>query len=557
MPGTLHTVRAVLRLPSLRRLVPAFLAFSITEWASWIALVVYAHSRGGPAEAGVVACVVFLPSILVAPIASWFGDRRPRARVLTAAYAVLSLSMAATAVALVAAPPIVGYLMATVAATTITLVRPAHAALLPEIVRTPDELAVANAASGTAEGLGALIGPLLAGLLIGLGGPAAVYAAIAILTLGSTVIVLPLALAAHPLVTPTAVPRHGLLRELGAGLRTVAGDRRLFAVMAILSGTIALLGAFNVLLTVIAIDLLGGDESTIGYVAAIAGLGSVLGAGATSLLMGRERLATVYVLAGALFAGAVALIGLDPGPVAILACVVAAGVGWAFVYVEALTLAQRLAGDDVMSRVFGIMEATMMASQALGALLVAVLIATVGVMSAIVVSGLAFGVVVALAAPTLIRADRLVPSRVRQLRALRAVPTFGPLSAPVLERLATGATTISVDAGRRIITEGEIGDRFYVILSGEVDIATAAGVHRTEGPGDSFGEIALLRDIPRTATVTAVGPTELLAVDRAPFIEALTGQPRSQALADAESNRRLDADKEADLLAARGGPAGG
>jgi MFS family permease len=558
MSGALHTVRAVFRLPSLRRLVPAFLAFSVTEWASWIALVVYAYSRGGPAEAGVVACVVFLPSILVAPAASWFGDRRPRARVLTGAYAVLSLSMAVTAVALIAAPPIVGYAMATLAATSITLVRPAHAALLPEVVRTPDELAVANAASGTAEGLGALIGPLLAGLLIGLAGPAAVYGAIALLTLGSMLVVLPLALAARPLITPTAVPRHGLLRELGAGLRTVLGDRRLFAVMAILSGAIALLGAFNVLLTVIAIDLLGGDDSTIGYVAAIAGLGSVLGAGATSLLMGRERLATVYVLAGALFAGAVALIGLNPGPVAILACVVAAGVGWAFVYVEALTLAQRLAGDDVMSRVFGIMEATMMASQAIGALAVAILIASVGMTSAIVVSGLGFGVVVALAAPTLIRADRLVPSRVRQLQALRAVPMFGPLSAPVLERLATGATTISVDPGRPIITAGEIGDRFYVILAGEVDVTTAAGDHRREGPGDSFGEIALLRDIPRTATVTSVAPTELLAVDRGPFLEALTGQPRSRALADTESARLLDADADTDarIVTAGGGPAG-
>jgi Na+/melibiose symporter-like transporter len=266
-----------------------------------------------------------------------FGDRRPRARVLTGAYALLSLSMGATAIALVAAPPLVGYAMATLAATCVTLVRPAYAALLPEIVRTPDELAVANAASGTAEGLGALIGPLLAGLLVGLAGPAAVYASIAILSLGSTLVVLPFGRAARPLVVVPAVPRDGLLRELGAGLRTVVGDGRLLAVMAVLSGAIALLGAFNVLLTVIAIDLLGGRESTIGYVAAIAGLGSVLGAGATSLLMGRERLATVYVLAGALFAGAVAVIGLAPGPVVILACVVAAGVGWAFVYVEALT----------------------------------------------------------------------------------------------------------------------------------------------------------------------------------------------------------------------------
>ncbi len=544
MTGALVTVRAVLRLPSLRRLIPAFLAFSITEWASWIGVVVFAYSQGGPVEAGVVAGVVFLPSIIVAPAASMVGDRWPRARVLAGAYAILAASMAATAVALVFAPPIVAYAMATVAATSITLIRPAHAALLPEVAQTPDELAIANAASGTVEGLGALIGPLLVGVLVGIAGPAAVYATNALLALGSTLAVLPLARASRSLAGVTAaLPRgHRLGRELAAGLRAVAHDRRLIAVMAILSGAIALLGAFNVLVAVIAIELLGGDESTIGYVSAVAGLGSVLGAAGTGLLMGRERLATAYVAAGALFAGAVALIGLGPGPVVILACVVAAGLGWAFVYVEALTLAQRLAGDDVMSRVFGVMEATMMASQALGALAVPVLIATVGMLPAIVVCGVAFGVIVAIAAPTLIRADRLVPSRLRHLRALRAVPMFGPLSGPVLERLANGATPLSVDPGAAIVTAGEVGDRFYVILSGDVEVTTPSGGVRRQTRGDSFGEIALLRDIPRTATVVAVTPTELLALDRGPFLEALTGQPRSRALADAASRRRLDSD---------------
>ena len=444
MPGALGTIRAVLRLPSLRRLIPAFLAFSVAEWASWIGVVVYAYSRGGPAEAGIVAGVVFIPSIIVAPAASTFGDRRPRTQVLGAAYAILALSMAATAVALAVAPPLVAYVMATVAATSITLVRPAHGALLPEVAQTPDELAVANAASGTVEGLGALLGPLLAGLLIGVAGPAAVYGANALLALGAVVAVLPLARGALPVIEAPAARAESLRAELGAGLRTVLDDRRLLAVMAILSGAIALLGAFNVLLTVIAIELLGGQESTIGYVAAVAGVGAVVGAGLTSALMGRERLATIYVGAGALFAGSVALIGLDPGSVVVLACVVGAGMGWAFVYVEALTLAQRLAGDDVMSRVFGVMESTMMASQAAGALVVPLLIAVFGPTAAITACGLGFGLVVAVAAPTLIRADRLVPSRVRQLQALRRVPMFGPLSAPVLERLATSSTTMWV-----------------------------------------------------------------------------------------------------------------
>ena len=288
MPGALATIRAVLRFPSLRRLIPAFLAFSVAEWASWIGIVVYAYSRGGPAEAGIVAGVVFIPSIIVAPAASTFGDRRPRTQ-------VLALSMAAAAVALVVAPPFVAYVMATVAATSVTLVRPAHGALLPEVAQKPDELAVANAASGTVEGLGALLGPLLAGLLIGAAGPAAVYGANALLALGAVVAVLPLARGAIPVLEAPVARTEGLLEELGAGLRTVLGDHRLLAVMAILSGAIALLGAFNVLLTVIAIELLGGQESTIGYVAAVAGVGAVVGAGLTSALRACEETSGVCV----------------------------------------------------------------------------------------------------------------------------------------------------------------------------------------------------------------------------------------------------------------------
>jgi len=216
--------------------------------------------------------------------------------------------------------------------------------------------------------------------------------------------------------------------------------------------------------------------------------------------------------------------------------------GWALVYVESLTLAQRLAGDDVMSRVFGVMESTMMASQAAGALVVPLLIAVFGPTAAITACGLGFGLVVVAAAPTLIRADRLVPSRIRQLQALRRVPMFGPLSAPVLERLATSSTTMWVEPAEAIVTAGEPGDRFYVILSGEVEVMPLAGGRRTLTGGESFGEIALVQDIPRTATVTASVATELLALDRGSFLEALTGQPRSRALADAVSRRRLAAD---------------
>jgi len=458
---------------------------------------------------------------------------------LFAAYLCEAVAMGVTAVAMAFGPALVAYAAATLAATSITLARPAHAALLPEIVETPDELAIANAASGTVEGLGALLGPLVTGVLVALGGPAAVYLAAAFLATGSTIAILPIARHAppRPLGEEHARTVYGLL---AAGFHAVLADRRLLAVFGILAGVIALLGAFNVLIAIIATDLLGGDDSTIGFVAAVSGLGAVVGAGATGLLAGRERLATAYVGAAVVFAVAVALIGFDPPPGAILVCVAAAGFGWAFVYVEALTLAQRLAGDDVMSRVFGVMESTMMASQALGALAVPILTAAFGTLAAIVASGIGLGLVVLIAGPTLIRADRVVPDHARKLRAMRAIPMFGPLSAPVLERLVNGAHVEWVEQGKAIVTEGEIGDRFYVILMGSVEVTNSAGVHRHQGVGDSFGEIALIRGVPRTATVRAIDTVELLALDRGSFLEALTGQPRSRALADAESQRRLD-----------------
>jgi MFS family permease len=540
MRAALRTTRAVIGRPVLRRLVGAFLAFSVTEWASWIAIVTFAFTRGGPAEAGLIACVVFVPSILVAPAASIVGDRRPRAWMLLAAYLSEALAMGLTALAMAFGPALLAYAAATLAATSITLARPAHAALLPEIVETPDELAIANAASGTVEGLGALLGPLVTGLLVALGGPAAVYLAASVLATGSTLAVLPIARHAPPRPLHIDEAHRTVLGLLGAGFHAVLADRRLTAVFAILAGVIALLGAFNVLVAIIATELLGGDDSTIGFVAAISGLGAVIGAGATGILAGRDRLASAYVGAAIVFAVAVALIGLDPPGGIILVCVAAAGFGWAFVYVEALTLAQRLAGDDVMSRVFGVMESTMMASQALGALAVPILTAAFGTLAAIVASGVGLALVVLIAGPTLIRADRVVPDHARKLRAMRAIPMFGPLSAPVLERLVHGAHVEHAAAGQAIVTEGEVGDRFYVILEGAVEVTNHAGLHRRQAAGESFGEIALVRGVPRTATVSAIERTELLVLDRASFLEALTGQPRSRALADAESQRRLD-----------------
>ena len=124
---------------------------------------------------------------------------------------------------------------------------------------------------------------------------------------------------------------------------------------------------------------------------------------------------------------------------------------------------------------------------------------------------------------------------------IRAVPMFAPLSGPVLERLAGGAQSVTAAAGEAIITAGEPGDLWYVIVTGRAEVAVNGVISRRLGPGDSFGEIALLHDIPRTATVRALEPTELVTIERDPFLEAMTGQPRSHAIVSEVAARHLEA----------------
>jgi hypothetical protein len=210
--------------------------------------------------------------------------------------------------------------------------------------------------------------------------------------------------------------------------------------------------------------------------------------------------------------------------------------------VAATTLTQRLAGDDVMTRVFGLSEATQTFAEALGALAVPILVVAFGTTGGIIAAGLALALVALAAVPVYLGAERTDPGLLRDIRLLRGVPMFEPLSAPVIERLATGAVRLSVTSGATIVREGEPGDRFYVLAEGSAEVLVAGRAARVLGGGDVFGEIALLRDVPRTATVRAVTPVELLALDRAPFLEALTGQLRSRRLAADVAARRLASD---------------
>ena len=567
MTRRLGVLAAVFASPLLRRVEGAYLLFAFAEWSTWVAVIVYAYGRGGSFEAGIIACVSLAPSVLLAPIVAGLGDRFDRDRVLLGTYVVEAVVMAATALALlIGAESVVVYALAIVAANLISNSRPVHAAFMPEVSRSPDELTAANVVTGMAESGGSLAGPLGAGLLIGLHGPSAVFAvaatgcalaALAILDVGNRIRqadaragVRPIPTHAHArdgdapsaVVPPTVIQHAAEDPGLAAGLAAIVADRRLLSVIVIAAWGTFLVGSMDILYAVLAIDLMGLGGDAVGFVGALGGVGAIGGAAAGLGLVGRERLGGAMIASAALFGLGIAAIGIAPASAVTLGVIAVAGLGAGLTSVATQTLIQRLAGDDVMSRVFGLLQGLMMGTTALGALAVPFIVAAAGERLTFVIVGLSLPLIALAAGVSLVLGERLPPARAAELHLLRAVPMLGPLSAPVLERLASASVTVAAPAGTAIVREGEAGERFFVVASGRVAVSVGGRPAAELGPGDGFGEIALLRSVPRTATVTAIEDVDLLAIDRGPFLDALTGQARSATIATRIADEHLEAD---------------
>jgi MFS family permease len=554
MNERLGVFAAILRSPALRRVEIAFLVFSISEWATWLSIVVYAYDRGGAAEAAIIAFVQLVPAILLAPVAASLGDRYPRSVVLVATYGVQAAALAAVAVALaVDAPSVVVYVCATLVATAVTTTRPVQASLLPEVVAGPDELTAANVVSGAVEGIGSLVGPLAAGVLVGLGGPLLVFVFMAAGMALAFLAVLPFATARAaglPAAARSSVEGGSgeravflptVARELVGGLRAIGADRQLTAVVILVGGSMFLLGALDIFYAVLAFDLLDLGDSGVGFLGAMTGIGAMVGSALAVALVGRERLGLPVIASGVLFGGAVAAIGVVPGPIAAAILLALAGVGSGLAYIAGQTLIQRIAADDVLSRVFGVLEGLMMACTALGALAVPAFISLFGEHGAFVIAGISLPAAVAILGTSLLRADRAAVGHGRELRLLRGQPMFAALSGPVLERLAANVEWVERPGGSVIIRAGDRGDRYFVIAAGSVEVEVDGRVVRRQAAGEGFGEIALIKDVPRTATVRAVESVELAALDREPFLEALTGGTRSRSIAAGVVAERLKA----------------
>lgn len=514
----------------------AFAVFRPMESAQWIALLVYAYTAGGTREMGIAAVALLLPAAVCAPFISQVGDRMHRERALALGYLLQGAAAGLTAITLAASwPTWTVFAAAALVNVAITMTRPTHLSMLPELAETPGQLTAANALSSTLEGFAICVGPLIAGLLLALSGPGLVFGVMSVALLGVGVLVL----AVH---SRSRMAEHhqravGDALEGFRELRRRPGARLLLGFVA---GQTVVIGALDVLTVVLAVGVLSMGPSGPGVLSAAVGIGGLLGAAATVTLIGRDRLAPAFFLGVVVIGVPIALVAFATGPAVAVVLLGVAGIGKSFFDVTSRTLLQRSVDDDVLARVFGVQEGLAMAALALGSVIAPILVDRVGIDAAFMVAGLALPVVALLVLERIRSVDRDADvADPADVALLRGTSLFGPLGLASLERVARNLVRVEVLAGGAVITEGDEGDRFYLIAEGSVDVTRAGAPLATLGPGAFVGEIALLRDVPRTASVTAITDTSLRALDREHFLAAVTGSPAGAVALAEEMDRRL------------------
>jgi MFS family permease len=534
--SALSSIGGVLRNEQLRRVELAWGASVAAEWANFVALGVFAYDVGGTLGVGIAGLVRLLPGALVAPFAAFVGDRFRRELFLVAISVGGCFALAGSAaVYFVDRSEYVIFPLVSIFGLSSTLLRPALQALLPSLARTPEELIASNGATSTIEGLATLVGPLVAGVLIAATDAGVVFALAAAALLAAALLFARVTVEGR-MLTAAASGAQNLRRELMAGFHTVLGARRARLVVGLMVAQTFVRGCLNVLIVVTVFRVLHAGPSAVGYMTAAIGVGGLIGAfGALALVRG--RLATPFGLALVVWGLPIALVA--PKPYLALAVVLLALVGAANSDedVAGFTLLQRVVPDELLTRVLGVVWSLAMGALALGSIAAPAVVNAIGPRPALVLVGAILPLLTLASWRGLVDIDRNVAAPTKELAVIARVPMFAPLSIVAKEHLAATLTPVSVAAGEVVIREGDIGDRFYIVADGELEVV-GTGVHTTAAGGDYFGEIALIRDVPRTATVTALVDSQLYAMDRNDFLGAVTSHSGVRAAGEAVVEQR-------------------
>src|SRR5690348_2921857 len=535
------TVRDALQLPDMRRIELGY-GMSITgELAGTVALVVYALSAGGAALVAAYAASRTVAGMGVALVLTSVTNRLRRGRLLRWITGVRVVLLAAAALfAAVHLPPAAVIAAGAASSSLAGTYRPLQAAVLPWLVRTPAELAASNAVTAVMENSGALIGPLLAGGLLAVAAPAAAMAAAAGSLAAATVSLL-------RLTVPDTPKRAG--RGAGPVIRDITSGLAEFWRMAPPGGVAILAfaqtllrGALVVLIAVLAVHVLGLGGSAVGWLTAAFGAGGLAGGAVAAGAIRVTRLGRSFIAGMLLWGLPLAFLALTPTAAIAYLALVVVGVGNAVVDVAFFTMVTRLAGPRTAGKVLGALEFVALAGLATGSILTPPLLHVLGVRGTLALLGGGLAGLALAHAARFRRLDRAMPVPGPETGLLRKLAMFAPLPLAVTDLLAAEVEPRQFPAGAVVMREGEAGDHFYLIVDGAAAVSVQGAPRPSLQRGDCFGEIALLRDIPRTATVTAEQPLRTLALGREEFLTAVTGNSTSKMAADALAAQRLSTD---------------
>jgi MFS family permease len=523
-----------LRLVQLARLA------SVTgRWAYTITLAVFAYRIGGASGVALAAIVRLLPAAVVAPLAGALIHRVSLGRLLVVGGLLRTLALAgAGAVVLEDGSSTLVYALVAVESATSTLMRPAQNSLLPGLSRTPEELTSTNLALSTIESGGVFLGPLIGAALLGGSSVGIVFLAAAAAYLVSTLLLLPVSVPGS-VSNEAGHGQRSFLAEMAEGARAVAAEPNTRLVVLLYGAQNLVAGALNVLIVVTALRLLGMGQSGVGTLTAAVGIGGVVGGALAFTRLRRGRHGTDLRIGLLLWGIPLVLLSLVSSPAAALVLLGVVGVGVTVVDVAAVTLLQRTARGDLLPHALGLLQAVFVISVAVGTLLAPILVSNLGVRGALLATGAFLPLLAVALSRQMSRLDASSAHDPALVELLVKIPIFAPLAESALEHLGSSLTPVALPAGARVFSQGDRGDGFYIIQNGRVEVSVDGARVRTLGEGDYFGEIALLRDVPRTATIEALTDVWLQRLERGPFIGTVTGNPTSSDVADAVVGSRL------------------
>jgi Cyclic nucleotide-binding domain/Major Facilitator Superfamily len=535
----LRVVGAVARNRALGRVVLAYAVFTATQYAVWIAMLVYAYDRGGAATAGAVAVAQLVPAALLAPVAAAVADRRSPIGVLVGGYLVQVAGMLTSALAIALGAPLAAYAGAVVASAAVATTRPSQTPLVPALVHDAGELTAANALTGWIESASVVASSAATGVLLAIAGPGLVFAVAGLAGLVSVGLAATVRGVGALAVDDAAGGLGGIL----AGFRVLARQSAPRLLVALLAAQWVVIGALDILFVVLAVDVLHRGQGWVGYLNMAYGVGGVLAGLAGMALVGRRHLVTPILGGVVLISAALALSALSTAAASTVVLLAVVGGGRALFNLATRTLLQRAVPAEVVGRVFGVAEGLAMAGLAVGSAVVPLLVAVGGTVTAVLGTAAMLPLVALVGGRALFALDEAAHVPIVEIALLRSLRIFHALPAPALEGLARSLEPVRLAVGDVLIREGEQGDRFYAIADGRLDVTIGGALVDTKVRGDGIGEIALLYNVPRTATVTAASPATVFALARQAFLAAVAGHAPTARAAAAVADDRLDRDR--------------